>query len=165
MPPSRTGAPRARGGQGGEGGPEVRRIRLRRPPTGVDGRSLPGPYARRVAWGRIEQRRGYRLWVGGPVPPGAAAWTLGSLVVVRRRYRSSARLLAHELEHVRQWREAGAVRFLVRYLGGYVHWRIRGFPHAAAYRRIPAEVDADWHARDADSDPRTGGPGLRTGPG
>ena len=66
---------------------------------------------------------------------------------------------------MRQWREAGAIRFLVRYLSGYLHWRIRGFPHAAAYRRIPAEVDADWQARAADSDPHAGGPGLRTGRG
>lgn len=97
--------------------------------------------------GRIEQRPGYRLWVGGPVPPGAGAWTLGSLVIVRRRLADRTHLLAHELEHVRQWRELGVVGFLRRYLGAYLRWRLRGYGHAAAYRRIPAEVAAEWRAR------------------
>ncbi len=97
--------------------------------------------------GRIERRPGYRLWVGGPVPPGAAAWTLGSLVIVRRRSAGSTHLLTHELEHVRQWREQGVAGFLVRYLRAYLGWRLRGYPHAAAYRRIPAEVGAEWRAR------------------
>lgn len=96
---------------------------------------------------RIERRPGYRLWVGGPVPPGAAAWTLGSLVIVRRRHEGRALLLAHELEHVRQWRAQGVLGFLGRYLGAYARWRLRGYPHQAAYRRIPAEVAAEWHAR------------------
>ena len=51
-----------------------------------------------VGWGRIERRPGYRLWIGGPVPPGADAWTLGSLVIVRTRHAASVHLLAHELE-------------------------------------------------------------------
>lgn len=97
--------------------------------------------------GRIERRSGYRLWVGGPVPPGADAWTLGSLVIVRRRSAEQAHLLAHELEHVHQWRELGAVGFLRSYLAAYFHWRLRGYPHAASYRRIPAEISAEWRAR------------------
>lgn len=100
-----------------------------------------------VVIGTIERRPGYRLWVGGPVPPGAGAWTLGSLVIVRRRLAGSALLLAHELQHVRQWREQGIVGFLWRYLGSYLSWRGRGYPHGAAYRRIPAEIDAEWRAR------------------
>jgi hypothetical protein len=55
--------------------------------------------------------------------------------------------MAHELEHVRQWRSQGAARFLGRYLGSYLRWRLRGYPHQAAYRRIPAEIDAEWQAR------------------
>lgn len=97
--------------------------------------------------GRIERRPGYRLWIGGPVPPGAGAWTLGSLVIVRRRLADRTHLLAHELEHVRQWRELGVVGFLRRYLGAYLGWRLRGYAHGAAYRRIPAEVSAEWRAR------------------
>lgn len=87
------------------------------------------------------------MWVGGPVPPGADAWTLGDLVIVRRRSADSVHLMAHELEHVRQWREQGMLRFARNYLGAYLCWRGRGYPHRAAYRRIPAEVSAEWRAR------------------
>lgn len=100
-----------------------------------------------MGWGSIERRPGYRLWVGGPVPPGAAAWTLGSLVIVRRRHADNPHLLAHELEHVRQYHHDGIVGFLVRYLGAYAELRVRGYPHQGAYRRIPAEVSAEWRAR------------------
>lgn len=75
--------------------------------------------------------------------------TVGSLVLVRRRSAGSARLLRHELEHVRQYRERGLVGFLARYLSDYVGWRVRGYPHWAAYRRIPFEVEAEWLARRA----------------
>jgi hypothetical protein len=71
------------------------------------------------------------------VPPGAAAWTLGGLVIVRTRHAGSEHLLAHELEHVRQYHEVGFVSFLVRYLLAYAVLRLRGYPHPAAYRRIP----------------------------
>lgn len=97
--------------------------------------------------GHLERRPGYRLWVGGPVPPGAGAWTLGSTVIVRRRLARQTHLLTHELEHVRQWRDHGVVGFLGWYLRAYARWRLRGYPHAAAYRRIPAEISAEWRAR------------------
>lgn len=97
--------------------------------------------------GRIERRPGYRLWVGGPVPPGAGAWTLGSLVIIRRRHAENTHLLTHELEHVQQYRDLGMARFLVRYLRAYGRWRVRLYSHAASYRRIPAEVSAEWRAR------------------
>lgn len=100
--------------------------------------------------GRVERGDGYRVWVGGPVPPGADAITLGSLIVVRRRAYASLgwpRLLAHELVHVEQWRRDGALRFAAAYLGSYARWRSRGYGHKAAYRRIPAEVEANWRTR------------------
>lgn len=100
----------------------------------------------------LERRRGWWLWVGGPVPPGADAITIGPLVSVRRRSAGSVRLLRHELEHVRQWRRLGVVRFLWRYLGSYLGWRLRGYPHRSAYLRIPLEVEAEWAAR-RDPDP------------
>ena len=81
------------------------------------------------------------------MPPGADAITLGRLVIVRRRAEGSARLMRHELVHVRQWRELGVVRFLLRYVGSYLKWRLRGYGHSAAYRRIPLEVEAEWEAR------------------
>jgi hypothetical protein len=86
------------------------------------------------------------VWVGGPVPPGAAAITLGRVVSVRRRFAGDERLLAHELVHVRQWRRLGVFGFLRRYVGAYLRWRLRGYGHWAAYRRIPLEVEAEWEA-------------------
>lgn len=52
------------------------------------------------------------------------------------------RLLAHEVAHVAQWAEAGALRFLARYLADYLRGRWRGLPHDAAYRAIGHEVAA-----------------------
>ena len=81
------------------------------------------------------------------MPPGAAAVTIGPLVVVRRRAADDVRLMAHELVHVRQWRDLGAVGFLRRYLGAYLRWRLHGYPHWGAYRRIPLEIEAEWETR------------------
>ncbi|MDP9402906.1 MAG: DUF4157 domain-containing protein, partial [Actinomycetota bacterium] len=86
------------------------------------------------------------VWVGGPVPPGSAAITLGRLVIVRRSAAGDERLMRHELVHVRQWRELGVVGFLVRYLGAYFRGRCEGHGHWDAYRRIPLEVQADHEA-------------------
>ncbi len=77
------------------------------------------------------------------MPPGSAAITIGSVVSVRRRHADDARLLCHEAEHVRQWRELGKVTFLRQYLGAYLRWRRQGFGHQAAYRLIPLEVAAE----------------------
>jgi len=98
----------------------------------------------------IERREGYWYWTGGPVPPGSAAITLGRLVIVRHREQSE-RLLRHELTHVRQYSAMGMIRFLIKYLGHYLHWRLRGYSHSGAYRRIPQEIEAYWLERvDAD---------------
>jgi hypothetical protein len=94
---------------------------------------------------------GSRIWVGGPVPPGSAAITLGRLIIVRRRAAGDERLLRHELVHVRQWRQFGAIGFLRRYLGAYLRERWRGSGHRAAYLRIPLEVEAEREARQATS--------------
>ncbi len=95
---------------------------------------------------RLERHEGYWLLIG-PAAPGATATTLGPLILMRRRGVGNARLLRHELEHVRQWREQGVLGFLRRYLGAYLHGRMRGLPHWAAYRRIPQEIEAEWIAR------------------
>lgn len=89
---------------------------------------------------------GARLWVGGPVPPGADAVTLGSLVIVRRAHAGSEALLRHEGVHVLQWRRYGVVGFLRLYVGDYLRLRLRGYGHRAAYLRIPLEVEAAWWA-------------------
>ena len=99
----------------------------------------------------IERRDGHWVWIGGPVPKGANAITIGPIVSIRSRAARSARLLRHEAEHVRQWRELGFVGFLRRYLGPYLVWRLRGYPHWGAYRRIPLEIEAEWRARRATS--------------
>lgn len=94
----------------------------------------------------VEQRDGYRLWEGGPVPKGVDGITVGSLVIVREGL-ATPYLLRHELVHVRQWRRYGAVGFSARYLGSYALWRVRGKGHRGAYLRIPMEIEASWVAR------------------
>jgi Domain of unknown function (DUF4157) len=74
--------------------------------------------------------------------PGVAGMTLGRWVLVRRRHEHDRGLIAHELVHVRQWRELGAARFLARYLGAYARGRWRGLGHRAAYEAIPLEAEA-----------------------
>lgn len=83
------------------------------------------------------------------MPPGAAAVTIGPLISVRRRAAASEQLLRHELVHVEQWRRLGVARFLWRYLGAYLRWRLHGHPHGSAYRRIPLEIEADFRSRVA----------------
>lgn len=51
-------------------------------------------------------------------------------------------LLVHELVHVQQWRRLGPIGFLVRYLCDYTKARVHGLGHDAAYRSIPAEMEA-----------------------
>jgi hypothetical protein len=108
---------------------------------------------------RLQRHGDHWLLVGGPVPPGSAAITIGSVVSVRRRYAGDARLLRHEAEHVRQWRALGKREFLRQYLGAYVRWRRAGFGHQAAYRMIPLEVEAEAAAERFEANP--GGEGER----
>lgn len=93
------------------------------------------------------RREGYWLLVGGPVPRGASAITIGPVISIRRSAAGSEPLLRHELVHVEQWRRLGIAGFLLRYVGAYLRWRLRGYGHWAAYRRIPLEVEAEWRAR------------------
>jgi len=83
-----------------------------------------------------------RLVVVPVLTPGIAGMTLGRWVLVRRGHEHDRGLIAHELVHVRQWRELGAVRFLVRYFGVYADGRRRGLGHQAAYEAIPLEAEA-----------------------
>lgn len=100
---------------------------------------------------RLERRGDHWLLVGGPVPPGFDAITVGSVISVRRAAARAERLLAHEDVHVAQWRSHGVVGFLRRYAGAYLRWRLRGYPHRGAYRRIPLEIEAVWRARQVQS--------------
>ncbi|MFQ5556412.1 MAG: hypothetical protein ACE5GB_02735 [Acidimicrobiales bacterium] len=94
--------------------------------------------------------------------PGAAGMTIGRLVFVRHDGDlSGARpLLVHELVHVRQFAEQGRTRFLIRYLRDYLVNLVRLRNHKAAYRAIPAEVEARaetvaWRRRHDDAPPAT----------
>ena len=81
--------------------------------------------------------------VGVPVlTPGVAGMTLGRFVLLRRGHERDRALLAHELVHVRQWRELGVPRLLWRYLAAYLRGRRSGLDHAAAYHAIPLEAEA-----------------------
>ena len=74
--------------------------------------------------------------------PGVVAMTIGRFVLVRRGRDHDVGLMAHELVHVQQWREHGALRFLTRYLSEYLRARFRGQPHWAAYAAISYEAEA-----------------------
>jgi len=54
----------------------------------------------------------------------------------------AARLLTHELAHVRQYRRSGVAAYLGRYVGEYLGLRLGGAEHAAAYRAISFEREA-----------------------
>ncbi len=96
---------------------------------------------------RRERHEGYSLWIGAPVPPGAAAMTLGRNILIRPHAVGDERLLRHELVHVRQFRELGTAGFFARYLSAYFRNRFNGFGHWDAYLRIPLEVEAEWIAQ------------------
>lgn len=89
-----------------------------------------------------EDRSRARVVVVPWLPRAIDAITLGRFVVVRRGLERDRALLAHELVHVRQWRELGVAHFLARYLGAYARGRRNGLAHQAAYEAIPLEVEA-----------------------
>jgi len=76
--------------------------------------------------------------------PGTGGMTLGRHILLIDDTDRSGRsmLMAHELVHVRQFAQAGRVRFLVRYLRDYFRRLIRLRSHQAAYLAIPAEIEA-----------------------
>jgi hypothetical protein len=73
----------------------------------------------------------------------AHGMTVGRFVFLRRSHADRPGLLAHELVHVRQYRELGYLRFSARYLLAYGRNLVRyRFRHDAAYRAIPFEAEA-----------------------
>jgi hypothetical protein len=83
-----------------------------------------------------------RVLVVGWLAPGTAGMTLGRWVLLRRGREHDRALLAHEMVHVRQWREQGVIRFLSGYVGEYLRARGRGLGHWDAYRAISFEAEA-----------------------
>jgi hypothetical protein len=67
----------------------------------------------------------------------AAAVTIGSTIVVDRAARLDERLLQHELEHVRQWREH-PVSFPLRYISNHFRYGYRNNPYEVDARRAEA---------------------------
>ena len=53
-----------------------------------------------------------------------------------------ARLVVHELVHVRQFRTTGYIRFAIRYVWDYLAGRLRGLSGRDAYLQNPAEIEA-----------------------
>ena len=53
-----------------------------------------------------------------------------------------ARLVSHELVHVRQWQDLGTLKFLRRYLSDYLRGRRKGLSHSQAYLAISLETEA-----------------------
>jgi hypothetical protein len=78
------------------------------------------------------------------LPRGASGMTIGRLVFLLRDdvRDGSSQLLAHELVHVRQYREQGYLPFSIRYLWHYFAGLARYRGHQKAYRAIPVEVEA-----------------------
>lgn len=58
-----------------------------------------------------------------------------------------ARLIVHEMVHVRQWRQLGVWRFTLRYTFAYTSGRRQGLTHQQAYLAIPLECEAREIAR------------------
>jgi hypothetical protein len=76
-----------------------------------------------------------------------SAMTLGTRVYIQsasldRDPSDLGLLIVHELAHVHQWAQLGVLRFLWRYLGGYIRGRFSGLSHHEAYRAIPIEIEA-----------------------
>lgn len=79
---------------------------------------------------------------------GVTAITIGRRVFWAREVVPG--LVAHELEHVRQFAQHGVARFIARYVLDYLGGRARGLSHHEAYLAIPFEVEArDAESRDA----------------
>lgn len=99
---------------------------------------IPAALARRVT-----------VWELPKVPGQFVGITLGRHIVVSGEKDRAGRsmLLAHELVHVRQWAELGAVGFLVRYLADFVAGLRAERSWMPAYRAIEAEVEAREIAR------------------
>lgn len=100
---------------------------------------LPADLARRVSVVRIPF-----------IPGGYQGITLGRYVLLARDVAAdgTSTLLAHELVHVRQWRDQGLLGFSYRYLRDFLSNLVRTRSWKRAYRDIPAELEASREATD-----------------
>jgi hypothetical protein len=94
---------------------------------------------------------GFPWWLRPLLSRDVVAITIGSTIRIARPLPPAELepLLRHERVHVRQMRELGIVRFLVRYGIEYLRGRRNGLVHDAAYRNISFEREAFAAEREA----------------
>lgn len=80
--------------------------------------------------------------------PAVDGLTIGRWVLLRgdRIDHRTSKLIAHELVHVRQFAELGAVRFVWRYVSEYLTNLVRVRSHRQAYENISLEIEARHEA-------------------
>ena len=83
------------------------------------------------------------------LPPRADGLTSGRFVLLRTDEPTdgTSRLIAHELIHVRQFRELGRIGFALRYFSAYFRNLARFRRHRRAYFEIPQEQEAYGRSR------------------
>lgn len=89
-------------------------------------------------------------WLAGSRQP-AAAVTLGHTIVVHPGVRLTARLMRHEMEHVRQWQQR-PLAFPLHYAWLHLKHGYRANPYEVAARAAENE-----HSAEPDGLPGTGG--------
>jgi hypothetical protein len=105
---------------------------------------LPDDIDATIAATGARVRIGYPWWLRRVLFANVAAITLGRRVWISSTLdeRHAARIVRHELVHVRQFAELGLGRFVWRYVSEYVRNRRRGLSPAAAYAAISFEREA-----------------------
>ena len=93
---------------------------------------------------RASIRSPFPLWLRPMVMREVDAITLGRRIYIREEAAPHLdRLVRHELEHVRQIRRQGILRFYLAYLFEYGRNRVRGMSGVEAYRAISFEREAE----------------------
>lgn len=103
--------------------------------------------AREIEAGGGRLCAGFPWWLRSVVSRRTLAITIGRRIylgggLLTRGADEIEAIVAHELEHVRQFARLGLVRFAWRYAGDYVRNRRRGMSSFEAYEAISFEVEA-----------------------
>ena len=99
--------------------------------------SDPDPSTSSLTHGAIVRRARWLPALGGKLAgmrEPAAAVTIGRTIVLHPDSAASDRLLRHELEHVRQWRQ-GRFAFPLRYILAHIRHGYAANPYEVAARR------------------------------
>ncbi len=109
-------------------------------------------------------RIGYPRWLALLLREGTLAITLGGRVylaesAIKATAEQLEALLAHEIEHVRQFRRVGALRFVYCYVRDYLMNRRKGMSAFDAYMAIGFEVEARTAERSLPRSGERGGDG------